>query len=84
MHFCDGQAALCRGRCMGAWHGGFALGGACFIMFGVCFEVPEPVTSLLGGCYMKWILHLGKSRTQLLDWRNLERVPITGKNNVLV
>ena len=72
----------------GSVHGRMAwwvcTGGACFIMFGVCFEVPEPVTSLLGGCYMKWILHLGKSRTQLLDWRNLERVPITGKNNVLV
>ena len=50
----------------GSVHGRMAwwvcTGGACFIMFGVCVEVPEPVTSLLGGCYMKWILHLGKSR----------------------
>ena len=30
-----------------AWHFGLAL---------IVWGVPEPVTSLIGGCYMKWIL----------------------------
>ena len=43
---------------VGAWvHGMVGLQwGCCFIMLGPCFGVPEPVTSLMGGCYMNWIL----------------------------
>ena len=58
--FCDGQAgrawhrcmAWCMGRCMGAWQGGFALG-----VLSSYFGLPEPVTSLWGGCYMKRIFY---------------------------
>ena len=47
MHFCDRQAALCMGRCMGALHGGLALG-----VLPSLFGLTEPVTSLMGGCHI--------------------------------
>ena len=42
---------------IGAWvHGMVDLHwGCCFIMLGTCFGVSEPVTSLMGGYYIKLI-----------------------------
>ena len=53
--FVTGEPRRAWHRCMGAWHGGLAL-GVLFYYFGVpVLGLPEPVTSLMGGCYMKWI-----------------------------
>ena len=52
MHFCDGLAAPCMGG--GAW-----VGARCWLAgrgaWSICVGFSEPVTSLSGGCYLKWI-----------------------------
>ena len=39
---------------MGAWVHGMVPGGILGLLY--LLGVPEPVTSLMGGCHMKWIL----------------------------